>query len=1199
MRKKSCVFILSLSLAAFGLLFLAAAGFAIQLTDNAADEGGSDLAADPGTGALHAVYERAGNIYYWSQSGTSGGEEHVAAGNGPAVAVDAGGVPHVVFIASGVVSYTKRTEEGWEAPAAIHSGSYADIDVDPSGTVHIVYQGDTDGGGYDDIGYTNNSGGSFAAPVVAINGWYEYWGSGSATGRYYSLPSIKADAAGFYHIAAAHHAIDRGMGWTDHNYTIVYTTNLGSFDADAGYFGNNPGVTKTKSAIALTGNGYEIVYYAGGTVYRFPQTVLAAGSQPAVSADSGGNLHVAYVNAAGGIDYLLNTGAGFSLPVTLSPVSTGRNPAVVSEDGLAAVAYEAQDATPDFEVFLSLTGPVAAVSPAAHDFGSAAAGSAPVARVFTITSAGTEDVTLNAIQISDEDNFLLDAAGCGELPAALSPGTSCTVTVSFAPQSAGVLNAELTVALGEEDEVTVPLRGEGYFQYTVTAAAAGGGSGVVSSNVGGILYGYPATSSGTTSPLPGGTRLVLTATANVGTTATWEDCAAAGGTAAGNGTGTATCTFADLAADGALTVSFSAIQYAISGLVTGGHGTLACTTPVAYGGTSTCTAAPDAGYHLQTLHDNGVEVTASVTDNRYQVSAVNGDHEVAAVFAINVYTVNGAAPGGNGTVGCDSPVNHGGRSVCTIAAAAGYRLASLTDNGNNVLGSVSGNGYTISGVSENHEVVAAFNLLAADLAVTVSGAPNPAVAGGTVVYTVSIRNNGPERAEAVVLTDALPAGGQFVSAAPTQGTCDQSGGTVTCNIGKLASGEGAGVSVSLVVSEPGSLSNTVTVSGASGDPNPVDNASTAVTQVEAVDTNPEPFSFTDRAGVPLNALIESSPIEVAGINSPAPIAITGGEYAVNGGPYTSLPGTVESGDTVRVRLASAGDFTAVTEATLTVGGVSDTFSVTTAGPLLLTAFHLPSDQFFSQGGGNLGQYGWEDSMPLAWDYDGDGQNEISFYHIPTNQWFVRGYPDDNLGQYGWGGEESIPVPGDYDGDGRMERAFYHAPSNRWFIEGREPISFGWGGTDCIPLPGDYDGDGVTDLVLYHLPSNQWFMYGVGDLGQFGWGGAESIPVPADYDGDGSVDIAVYHAPSNQWFVKGYPEENLGQYGWGGLQSFPVPGDYNGDRKAERGFYRPDMNWWFVEGEADFGWGWGGAEFMPATSQTVILNWFRFLLGRFQ
>jgi hypothetical protein len=56
--------------------------------------------------------------------------------------------------------------------------------------------------------------------------------------------------------------------------------------------------------------------------------------------------------------------------------------------------------------------------------------------------------------------------------------------------------------------------------------------------------------------------------------------------------------------------------------------------------------------------------------------------------------------------------------------------------------------------------------------------------------------------------------------------------------------------------------------------------------------------------------------------------------------------------------------------------------------------------------------------PQSGFLDGDGKTDVSIYHIPTNQWFVKGV--GNLGQFGWGGADCIPVPGDYNGDGKTD-----------------------------------------------------------------------------------------------------------------------------------------------------------------------------------
>ena len=95
------------------------------------------------------------------------------------------------------------------------------------------------------------------------------------------------------------------------------------------------------------------------------------------------------------------------------------------------------------------------------------------------------------------------------------------------------------------------------------------------------------------------------------------------------------------------------------------------------------------------------------------------------------------------------------------------------------------------------------------------------------------------------------------------------------------------------------------------------------------DLEPDAFSFTDQTDVAVSTQITSNTITVAGITSAAAISVTGGEYAINGGSYTSDVGTVENGNTVTVRHTSSGSFSTATNTVLTIGGVSDTFTSTT------------------------------------------------------------------------------------------------------------------------------------------------------------------------------------------------------------------------------------------------------------------------------
>ena len=97
-----------------------------------------------------------------------------------------------------------------------------------------------------------------------------------------------------------------------------------------------------------------------------------------------------------------------------------------------------------------------------------------------------------------------------------------------------------------------------------------------------------------------------------------------------------------------------------------------------------------------------------------------------------------------------------------------------------------------------------------------------------------------------------------------------------------------------------------------------------------VDTTPNAFSFTDQVDVGLDTAVLSDIVTISGINMPATISITGGQYRINSGSWVSVDGTVDDTDTVQILVQSSLTGPTTTDAILTIGGVSDTFSVTTA-----------------------------------------------------------------------------------------------------------------------------------------------------------------------------------------------------------------------------------------------------------------------------
>ncbi len=129
-----------------------------------------------------------------------------------------------------------------------------------------------------------------------------------------------------------------------------------------------------------------------------------------------------------------------------------------------------------------------------------------------------------------------------------------------------------------------------------------------------------------------------------------------------------------------------------------------------------------------------------------------------------------------------------------------------------------------------------------DLSITKTDNPDPVEVGQDLTYSITVHNNGPQAAAGVQVKDTLPAGVDFVSATPDQGSCSGTS-TVTCNLGAIGLKGSAHISIVVKPSSlaSGSISNTATVSSASSDANPANNsasASTTVTSGTIPDTTP-------------------------------------------------------------------------------------------------------------------------------------------------------------------------------------------------------------------------------------------------------------------------------------------------------------------------------------------------------------------------
>lgn len=93
----------------------------------------------------------------------------------------------------------------------------------------------------------------------------------------------------------------------------------------------------------------------------------------------------------------------------------------------------------------------------------------------------------------------------------------------------------------------------------------------------------------------------------------------------------------------------------------------------------------------------------------------------------------------------------------------------------------------------------------------------PALHNANVTFTVTVTNNGPSTATGVTLNDTF-SNATFSSANSTIGSCAGTG-PITCNIGVLAAGQSAVVTIALQATTVGTINNTAGVTSTTVDPN--------------------------------------------------------------------------------------------------------------------------------------------------------------------------------------------------------------------------------------------------------------------------------------------------------------------------------------------------------------------------------------------
>jgi uncharacterized repeat protein (TIGR01451 family) len=126
----------------------------------------------------------------------------------------------------------------------------------------------------------------------------------------------------------------------------------------------------------------------------------------------------------------------------------------------------------------------------------------------------------------------------------------------------------------------------------------------------------------------------------------------------------------------------------------------------------------------------------------------------------------------------------------------------------------------------------------ADLSLNKTDSPDPVTTGGTLTYTITIHNAGPDPATNTIVTDDLPSAVTFVSATTTGGgSCSRTGGKVVCDLGTVTTTADRTITIRTTVKrKSGEFTNSASVTSDVTDPSPGNNLDSETTKI----SNPEP-----------------------------------------------------------------------------------------------------------------------------------------------------------------------------------------------------------------------------------------------------------------------------------------------------------------------------------------------------------------------